>query len=361
MALGVRPLVGVVVMDGLLASTGIGSLPFLDIDTACRFVADARLDLSFWPQLPRRDFRELMVPQFAEALPCLQISLADKRVWLDLSDPDRKADALAAFYERYLAGDLELGHTSPEHAAGLYAFLDELSATGRRHPQLKGHVTGPMTMALGLNDQDQRPICYDADVFDCVIKLVEVKARWQAARLRDHCDRVVILLDEPVLSAFGSSAYVSINEEQVIGAINQSVEPLQADGVVAGVHCCGNTDWAMFLRSRVDVVSFDAFQYAASLALYPEALAAFLDRGGLLAWGLVPTLVATGTETVEQLHQVWADALDALTAKGIPADQVVRQSLLTPSCGTGSLSEPAARTAFKLLAELRDRLKTELG
>ena len=339
------------------ATTGIGSLPFGDVGEACRFVLDVGLDLPFWPQLPRRDFRELMVVQFAEGLPCLEVSTDDKRAWLDLSDPNRKADELAGFYERYLGGDLELGGLSPDHAAGLPAFLDALRADDRRYPTLKGHVTGPMTMGLGLNDQDRRSVYYDADVFDCVVKLVEFKARWQAARLRDHCDRVVIFLDEPVLAAFGSSAYVSIQAEHVVDATNQVVDPLHADEITVGVHCCGNTDWAMFLRSEVDILSFDAFQYARSLSLYADDLSAFLGRGGVLAWGLAPTIAATGDETVGQLVQIWTDTVAALLAKGIDGDQLVRQSLLTPSCGTGSVSEQTARNAFALLPELREGLR----
>lgn len=346
-------------MPESFSTTGIGSLPLTDAAAAVRFVVDADVDVPFWPQLPKRDFRELMVPQFAEGLPCLEVSREEKRAWLDLSDRARKADELAAFYERYLGGDLELGRLSSDAAAGFHAFLDELSASGRRFPMLKGHVTGPMTTALGLNDQDQRPIFYDPDVFDCVVKLLEFKARWQAAQLSAYCDDVMIFLDEPILSAFGSSAYVSITEDQVVNAINQIAGPLRDDGVAVAVHCCGNTDWAMFFNSRVDVVSFDAFQYAGGLALYPEALGRFLDRGGLLAWGLVPTLAATGTETVEQLGEIQSKAVDALTAKGLDADRLTRQSLLTPSCGTGSLSPEVATRAFQLLSDLRDGLRGE--
>ncbi len=342
-------------MDAL-ATTGIGSLPFTDPHEACRFVFEAGLDLPFWPQLPRRDFRELMVPQFAEGLPCLTISPDDRRIWLDLSDPNRKAEELAAFYERYLADDLELGRLSPDHAAGLAGFLENLASTGQHRRQLKGHVTGPMTMGLGLNDQEQRPVAYDADLFDCVVKLVELKARWQATQLRNHGDRVVIFLDEPVLAAFGSSAYLSLKDEHVIQAIDQVTEPLRAEGTVVGVHCCGNTDWAMFMKSQVDLISFDAFRYAPSLALYGEALNEFLARGGLLAWGLVPTLDLAGTASVEEMAQVWDDSLNTLASKGIDPSRIANQSMLTPSCGAGSLSVEAVRNVFDQLTELHHRL-----
>ncbi|MBN1343025.1 MAG: hypothetical protein JXQ73_10120 [Phycisphaerae bacterium] len=344
-------------MDEPFTTTGIGSVPLTDPVEATRFVLDAGLDIPFWPQLPKRAFRELMVPQCAEGLPCLEISPSDKRVWLDLSDPDRKANELAAFYERYLGGDLDLGAMSADHAAGWYAFIEAIACEGRSYPALKGHVTGPMTMALGLNDQDGKPVYYDADVFDCVVKLVELKARWQAARLREHCDKVVIFLDEPVLAAFGSSAYLSITDKHVIGAIEQIVEPLHAEGVVVGVHCCGNTDWAMFLRSGIDILSFDAFQYAGSLVLYADAAGEFLARGGRLAWGLVPTVGFMGTATVEQVQQVWSNAVTALSAKGIDPGVLARQAILTPSCGTGTIPQDRARQVFPLLRELRERLR----
>lgn len=343
--------------DQPFPTTGIGSLPMDDADQAVRFVFDADLDIPFWPQLPHRSFRELMIPQYAEGLPCLRFADEDKRIWLDLTDPDERANDIATFYERYLGEDVELGAMSPEHAAGWYRFADALERDGRKHRYLKGQITSPLTMGLGLHDQDQRAVYYDSDLFDCVVKLLEMKARWQADRLQPYCEQVVMFLDEPAMAAFGTSAYLSIKEADVARAVNEVSRPLRERGMLVGLHCCGNTDWSMFLDSEIDILNFDAYQFTSALALYPDALKRFLDRGGVLAWGLVSTGDDAGQASVEKLMELWQTGLDALTAKGIDREQIIRQSVLTPSCGAGSLQQSVTEDVFASLAGLKAALR----
>ncbi len=345
--------------DHPFITTGIGSLPITDPDEAVRFALGDGLDIPFWPQLPKRSFRELMVPQYAENLPCLRISDEDKRIWLDFSDPDARAEELAAFYERYLEGDVELGALSHDHAAGWHRFVQALEEGGKTYPYLKGHITSPITMGLGLNDHEQRAVYYDADIFDCVVKLLEMKARWQAERLRPHCETIIMFLDEPAMAAFGTSAYLSITEADVARAVNEVSKPLRAEHMLVGLHCCGNTDWGMFLDCEIDILNFDAYQFTSALALYPDALKRFLDRGGVLAWGLVSTGEDAGQAPVEKLLELWHTGSDALVAKGIDREQLTRQSMLTPSCGAGSLEDSVARDVFRSLVELKKALAAE--
>ncbi len=51
------------------------------------------------------------------------------------------------------------------------------------------------------------------------------------------------------------------------------------DGAVAGVHCCGNTDWTILIDAGVDMINFDAFEYGETIALYPDAVKGFLLQG----------------------------------------------------------------------------------
>ncbi len=346
-------------LDQPFVTTGIGSLPMADPDQAVGFVLDADLDVPFWPQLPKRSFRELMIPQYAEGLPCLRISDEDKRIWLDLTDADARANEIAVFYERYLEGDVELGAISPEHAAGWHRFLDVLKEDGQSYPYLKGHINCPMTMGLGLNDQDQRAVYYDGDLFDCVVKLLEMKARWQAERLKPYCEQVVMFLDEPSMAAFGTSAYLSISQEDVTRVVNEVARPLREAGMLVGLHCCGNTDWGMFLDSEIDILNFDAYQFTSALALYPDALKRFFDRGGILAWGLVSTGDDAGQASVEKLMALWRTGLDALVAKGLDREQLIRRTMLTPSCGAGSLDESVTGDVFRSLVDVQEALRDE--
>ncbi|GAH14871.1 unnamed protein product, partial [marine sediment metagenome] len=44
----------------------------------------------------------------------------------------------------------------------------------------------------------------------------------------------------------------------------------------------------MLLSTKIDILSFDAYNYAQSLSLYPSEVKSFLDRKGNIAWGIVP-------------------------------------------------------------------------
>ena len=84
----------------------------------------------------------------------------------------------------------------------------------------------------------------------------------------------------------------------------------------------------------------------------------FIDRKGVIAWGIVPNdeevLVK---ESVASLQDRLEEAMAPFTRKGIPFKRLIEQGLLTPSCALASLSIEGAEQALKLLTELSDRIR----
>jgi hypothetical protein len=338
------------------STTGIGTLPTPQVSEACRFVFGCGLDIPFWPQLPACGFLEQMIPQFAHDLPGAHIDLPGRRVWFDLGN--QRPELLGDFYQKYLQDNPDLFPLAPSVAAGFAPFLE--LARSAALPALKGHVTGPFTIGLGLNDQTGRPIYYDAELRDVLVKALTLKGLWQIQQLKPLCQQPVIFIDEPILSAIGTPAYLAVGPGDVVELIGQIVEPLRKAGAVVGLHCCGNTDWATVVQTGIHIVSFDAFGYARSLSLYPEAVLAFLDRGGMLAWGIVPTSSADALAAadVPSLRAKLEQGMKMLVDKGADAEVVRSQSLLTPSCGCGPLPTMAhAHRVFELLRHLRDQMR----
>jgi hypothetical protein len=192
------------------------------------------------------------------------------------------------------------------------------------------------------------------------------KLAWQAEQFRQVGKAPILFFDEPFLSGFGS-AYLPISREEVIDILTQALEAARgaASGpLTLGVHCCGNTDWALLLSTPIDILSFDSYGYFDSLRLYAPALAAFLDRGGWLAWGLVPTLDPEDLkkETVDGLWQRFQQQVTRLAADlNRRPREILSQALLTPACGTGYLSPAAARGVFTSLAALSVRAQEWLA
>ena len=57
------------------SATGIGSVPFLSANQACREILSHESLIPFWPQLVQKDPREDMVLQYSPPLPCLKFDL----------------------------------------------------------------------------------------------------------------------------------------------------------------------------------------------------------------------------------------------------------------------------------------------
>jgi len=194
---------------------------------------------------------------------------------------------------------------------------------------------------------------------DILVKHLLRVAQWQVAQLSRLSPNVILVLDEPYLASVGS-AILSLSREDVIGCLDEIFDGIP--GALCGIHCCANTDWGLVLGSKVRYLSFDAYEYADSLLLYPEEVEGFLRRGGKLAFGIVPTSPeAILLETPESLARRMENILEKFEARGIPRESVVRAALVTPACGLGTLSEEDAERAVRLSEGLAALLRGRSG
>jgi hypothetical protein len=111
------------------------------------------------------------------------------------------------------------------------------------------------------------------------------------------------------------------------------------------------------LSTSVDILSLDAFEYAEALALYPDEVGAFLERGGIIAWGIVPASNQVLEETVESVVDKFHGALGLLTDKGLRRDDLLASALITPSCGCGSLAVETTEHVLKLVHQVSRALQ----
>jgi len=325
------------------STTGIGSLPHTDTEEACRLVLQT-FDIPFWPQLPALSFRESMIPQYCEDMPFLKIDEEREKVWVERDG----GDVLAKFYET-CSDDWE-SPVSERYAQGLYAFVKNIK--NRRFPFLKGHVTGPLTFTLGLRDEKGKCVYYDEELREISLLLLKAKIRWQIKLLTPFADRVVIFIDEPILSALGSTAYMGVDTTEALRLLKETVESVKLAGGISGIHCCGKADWPLVINSGADIISFDAYDYTGTIALYPAEFSGFLKKDGYLAWGIVPTTEVIADENTDSIKKRFDNSLAQLS-KVLPQDLLLSQILLTPACGTGSRSIEETIKIFKILTELK--------
>ena len=246
------------------------------------------------------------------------------------------------------------------------ALLKVMAALPKRfHPPVvtKGQVTGPFTWGTALTDQNRRCAYYDEQLHDVIVKGAALKALWQIEHLKVFGAPVMIWMDEPALLGFGSSTFISISREDVLRDLNEVAGAIHAAGALTGVHCEANTDWSLLMEADLDILDFDAYDHMEAITLYPGELRAFLERGGSLGWGSVPTLnpEAAATETVESLLARLDAGVARLEAKGLARKLLMRRALITPSCGAGTLTPALAERVLGLLRELSARLRKREG
>ena len=330
--------------------TIIGSMPHTDPKKACSLVTRYLKDIPAWPQLPRKSFLENMYVQYSEGFPGAVVE--NNRIYIDTAKDYTKA--LETLYQAYLENDAANFGIGREYAAGFYAFLEQPGLTPMA---VKGHVTGPLSWGLTVTDENKRSILYHEVLGDAVPKLLKLKAAWQENELKKISKKTIIFVDEPYMASYGSSVAAGAfsKPEKIAEMIDEVFEGISG---LKGIHCCGNTDWSVLLKTKLDILNFDTYSYATSLSLYPDEIKKFIGRGGAIAWGIVPNNTdPINKESVTSLKDRLEEAIAPFTRNGLRFKDILKQSLLTPCCSLTSLSEEGAEQALKLLTDLSQEMR----
>ncbi len=351
-------------LEGRLSTTLIGSFPGQDHQKAVEYILKACPEIPCWPQLPSYP-QEGMLVQFSRGLP----GFDSVNLVINPELPSFEEEMLA-FYEEYLAvkeGRKALSESlfsqEEDEVPGLFLLARALEQVHSLRA-IKGQITGPFTLATSLKTPSGQPVFYDDTLRDIVNKLVAMRAAWQVEFLKKQGLPVVIFLDEPALAGFGSSAFVGVSRQEVKTLLMEVAEEIKAYGGLPGIHVCANTEWDLLIEAKLAVINFDAFDYLERFLLYTPLLKDFLRDGGLIAWGIVPTLKpqALLASTSEGLVQKVTQALEKIAQEiDIPPEEVARHSLLTPSCGMGTLEENLALKALDLLPQVSQKLRERYG
>jgi methionine synthase II (cobalamin-independent) len=326
--------------------TGIGSMPYTNPDEACSIIMKYLPDIPFWPQLPRRSPKENMVIQFSEGFPGVVIK-GDKIHIEPTANFEGELEQIYIDCERDNAHKYGI---STEYAAGLSAFLSK--AAGNKI--VKGQVTGPVTWGLAVTRQDGLGILYDNTLAEAAAKFLRLKASWQENILKEISPNPIIFVDEPYLVSLGS-VFTPIPEAKVPVLLEEVFKGIKG---IKGLHCCGNTNWSVILDTTIDILSFDAYNYASSLSTHSDKVKSFLERGGTIAWGIVPNdEEVLAKESLPSLRDRLEEAMASFTRDGVEFKQIIAQGLITPSCGLEILSLEAASQALELTAKLSHDLR----
>lgn len=341
----------------------IGSIPVDDHTRALELIMQHTPEIPLWAQLPLFK-KEGMLRQFAGGMPGL--TETEDKFFIDTSSENFDAETLS-FFEEYLTVTEAGGALSDtrfkldtDTASGFFTMTGHLDSAEIKPFALKGQITGPLTFGTGITDQDGRAVFYNEQVRDMAVKLIGLKAAWQIKELSRFNVPSIVFFDEPALTGIGSSAFISISKEDVSAAFAEVVDAVHKEGGLAGIHVCANADWSILLDSKIDIISFDAYSYFDRFILYAEGIRKFIKNGGILAIGIVPTLNPDDVdrETAESLFTKFDEQLKKFEEIGLDRKEILDKTLITPSCGTGSLSLDRAVKVLEMTRDLSEMVKS---
>jgi methionine synthase II (cobalamin-independent) len=316
--------------------TGIGSLPHKDPAEAVRFVAEFSPIIPFWPQLPKRCPAEMMVAQVLTPL----LEVLEQR---NSARFDVKSTAIDSF-QRWLR------ETEPyldaNGSAGFFAFEQACEANMFTQARaLKGQMTGPITLAHCLF-ANGRALASQPEFHTGITDYLCQLGLWQIQRLQRFGKPVLFFIDEPVLGLGTSSA-------SQLNSLRRLIDTLKTAGAQVGIHCCASQIPPEIYTLQLDIISFDAYQQLESFLACP-ATHTYLDSGGHIAFGLIPTLVHLGNVVPTETWMRWLTAVQG----AYDLNRLASQSLITATCGLGLLTLKAAQTVFEKCHELSELIIT---
>jgi hypothetical protein len=312
------------------AASGIGSLPHTDARAAAEFVLERLPDLPAIPSLPQRSPAERMLAQAAVGVPGVAINECG-RIVLESGPSRRSAEVLT-----------DLDHDA---FGGLRGFLEV--AAGWKGP-VKWQLTGPVTLGLAFVRAGM-PV---APAFELAARAVRQRLRTIGEAVAEvvPAGSQVVMIDEPGMTGLMQAGF-PLDPDTAIDLVSGALAAVDPASL-AGVHCCGRGDWSAILASGPGILSLPMRAGIEAVAGY---LAQFLDDGGWVAWGVVPTDGPVGT-TADRHWRELADLWCSLVQGGCDAVRLRRQAIVTPACGLGLHELSVVDHVFELVDAVADRV-----
>lgn len=330
----------------------IGSLPLTAIKKAVEAVFFACPKSPSWPQLPKVSIYEGMNLQYLEGIPGWQ--LVDGKV--EFKHSSEVIDEISIVLDKLSESDLNYFAMTEKHSICFKLFLEEIS--NRDNLEIvKGQVIGPVTFLTSHKIPDFGMLIKDDTYRELIPRILALKARYQIDRFRQIVPNkdYIIFFDEPILSQIGS-AVTSINKEDAFEIISEAISSLDCN---KGIHICGNSDWDFILKLPINIVNFDAFNYAENFILYENSIIDFVDKGGYIALGVVPT-DSEDLKKVDEFQILNHTKSVLLKLKGLIGEELIKTRIfITPSCGMGALTEEEANKVLFILKFITTELQTK--
>lgn len=337
-------------IPGNLHTTAMAVMPHKDVDRALDLALT--MDIPFWPQLPHVSYTEDMYVQAAEHFPGILLDMENRTLRFSMEK------FIIEFEETMVHFDEpEYFDISKEYSVVYHRFL-EMDFSDR--PAIRGQLEGPISFGLNVLDQDKKPILFNDTIRPFMFEFMSRRINVQLERLMKLNSNAFMFVDEPGLQ-FLFSALSGYDSTKAKNEMEQFFAMIQRP---RGVHLCGNPDWDFLLGLDLDILSLDIYQNGEVFSSYSKSIKGFLDRGGVIVWGIVPTnFEPFEIESINTLEARVTEIWNLLANKGIDREFLIERSLISPAtcCLVNPDGEKTVEKAFGVVKELSHRLQDRYG
>jgi hypothetical protein len=333
-------------IPGNLLTTAMAVMPHRDVDRALEIALS--MDIPFWPQLPNYNYYEDMYVQASEHFPGIvldmenrKLSFSTKKFFNDLEDAIAHFDDPAFF------------DISDTYSVVYKRFL-ELNLSNR--PAIRGQLEGPISFGFNVADENDRPILFNDEVRPFMLDFMAKRVNVQLNRLKELNSEAFMFVDEPGLQ-FLWSAMSGYNDQNARADMDLFFSMIDNP---RGVHLCGNPDWDFLLGMDLDILSLDIYTNGERFSSYVKSIKKFLDMGGTLSWGIVPTnFEPFEKEDIKSLAHRVEELWSSLYKQGIDREFLLSRSLLSPAtcCLINPDGEKTVEKAFSVVKKLSETLR----
>ena len=335
-------------IPGNLLTTAMAVMPHRDVDRALEVAMS--LDIPYWPQLPVYSYYEDMYVQASEHFPGILLNLEKRTLRFSVEKFIAELDETLAHFEEPEYFDISATYSSVYERFLEYDMSDRAA--------IRGQMEGPISFGFNVVDQDDRPILFDDTVRPFLMEFMAKRVNVQLNRLKKRNHNAFMYVDEPGLQ-FLFSAMTGYGDQAARFDLENFFSMIERP---RGVHLCGNPDWDFLLGLDLDILSLDVYTNGEVFASYAASIGRFLERGGVLVWGIVPTNIEPfQKEDIGSLGKNLKEIWNVLGKKGIDLEFLMSRSLLSPAtcCLVNPDGVKTVEKAFAMIKQLSEKLREE--
>ena len=344
-------------MNKKLRYLPLGVLPYESVEPATRMMVKLFEKIPYCPFFSKITKDETLLTASLRKIP--GISVTDKNI---------SFNPTSATYNQALA-KLDKAFVHPKKDLLLpYAmqcvFSEKFFSIIKKYesPNAIVNIIGPYTLAQILKSLSSELVITDKNFRKLVIQAVSVKVLATIEKIKEASSKTqpIVILEEYLLGGLGTIKRENeeITSELVTSMLTRVVEKIKEAGALVAVRCSEKCDWQVPINAGIDIIIFDAYNNPNNLSIFPDQIIDFINRGGKIAWGIVPTTTESIVRNIdtESIFKRLIVTMNGLVESGVPHKLVYDSAIICPQGDTGHLPIIFAEKVLLMLVNLARKI-----